>query len=239
MAVIALGLVAGCRSPGRRLNLHYLPGFVPGSEHVFRAVKIAVPPTVGEAAHGRFDSGSIYKADGNLQTGLYVVDAGAAVNQSIVRALRDAGLAPVVLDAIPQDGPPNGVDYVLSSDLQKIECVKHFDAEQTIHGQYFTMKSTVTIKFSLTSRLGETVYSGALTGIETEPPTPVGQEAFLPLETEPAESLSVALSRAVGSLIVQSALRKTLPMLAQEVTPTPSPSPIVSASPTPLAIDPR
>ena len=57
------------------------------------------------------------------------------------------------------------------------------------------------------------------------PTNPVGAEVFLPLETEPVESLSVAMSRAVGNLILDPKFRGTLPMRAIATTPTASPAP--------------
>ena len=81
-----------------------------------------------------------------------------------------------------------------------------------MHGQYFTMHALVRVKYELKNRDGAVLYSDDLSGIENEPPNPVGGEVFLPLETEPAESLSVALSRAVGLLMLQTGFRDALPM---------------------------
>ena len=91
---------------------------------------------------------------------------------------------------------------------------------QTIHGRYFTMSAVVRVKFTLKNRDGAVLYSGEINGLENEPPNPVGAEVFLPLETEPAESLSVALSRAVGLLMLQPEFRAVLPMRAVEAAPT-------------------
>ena len=88
---------------------------------------------------------------------------------------------------------------------------KRFGANQTIHGQYFTMRAVVRVKYDLRNRDGAVIYSGDVSGTENEPPNPVGAEVFLPLETDPAESLSVALSRAVGQLMLQPAFRDALP----------------------------
>jgi hypothetical protein len=103
---------------------------------------------------------------------------------------------------------------------------KRFGAQQTIHGQYFTMHAVVRVKYQLKSREGAVLYSNEISGIENEPPNPVGAEVFLPLETEPAESLSVALSRAVGLLMIDAQFRSSLPLRPVEPTATPpAPSP--------------
>ncbi len=78
-------------------------------------------------------------------------------------------------------------------------------------------------KFELRNRDGQVIYSGEISGIENEPPNPVGAEVFLPLETEPVESLSVALSRAVGQLMLQPDFRAALPMRAAVTTPASTP----------------
>ena len=92
------------------------------------------------------------------------------------------------------------------------------------------MHAVVRVKYQLKNRDGAVLYSDEISGIENEPPNPVGAEVFLPLETEPAESLSVALSRAVGLLMLDPKFRSALPNArdradrVSEPTPTPQPS---------------
>ncbi|MGA7870837.1 MAG: hypothetical protein WCA22_08045 [Candidatus Binatus sp.] len=228
MVALALAM-SGCK-PRTRIDLHYLPGFVPGSQNVFRPAKIAVPPTTRDFGAGDSEVGAIYAADGTVQTPLAVADAADAFNAALLRGLADAGLVPVALDSSPDDGkPPEGADFILGSRLEQLEVNKRFGANWTIHGQYFTMRAVVRAKFELKNRDGAVLYSGEVSGIENEPPNPVGAEVFLPLETEPAESLSVALSRAIGLLIIQPGFRDALPVRAAEATssstpPTPQPS---------------
>ncbi len=222
MAALALALT-GCK-PRTRIDLHYLPGFVPGSQNIFRPVRIAVPPTTGNFGSGDSNVGTIYAADGAPQTPLVVADAARAFNHALIKGLADAGLMPVALDSNPGDGkPPEGSDFILTSDLEQLEVNKRFGTSQTLHGQYFSMRAVVRVKFELKNRDGTVLYSDEINGIENEPPNPVGAEVFLPLETEPAESLSVALSRAVGLLMLQSAFRAAFPMRSVEATPTPAP----------------
>ena len=192
--------------------MRYLPGFVPGSQNVFRPVKISVPPTTSSLGAGDVQVGMIYKADGTAETALTVSAPARVFTDSLIKGLASAGLSPLALDSYPSDGkPPEGSDYILTSELEQFEVNKRFGPYQTIHGQYFTMQSVVRAKFELKNRAGATLYSGQITGTESEPPPQVGAEVFLPLETLPAESLSVALSRAIGTLMLQPQFRAALP----------------------------
>jgi hypothetical protein len=229
VALALVTLLTGCK-PSTRVDLHYLSGFVPGSQNIFRPVKIAVPPTTGSAGAGEsdFEVGAIYDADGAAQTHLAVRDGLRTFNNALIKGLADAGLVPVALDSNPDDGkPPEGSDFILTSKLEQLEVSKRFEATQTIHGQYFTMKAVARLKYQLKNRDGAEIYSNEISGAESEPPNTVGGEVFLPLETEPAESLSVALSRAVGLLILDPEFRAALPRrpLATAHTSTPTPQP--------------
>jgi hypothetical protein len=215
--------LTGCK-PRTHINLHYLPDFVPGSQNIFRPAKIAVAPTAGSVGTGEYQAGMIYAPDGTGQAPLMVADASHTFNIALAKGLADAGLMPEALDSNPADGkPPEGADFLLSSELEQLEVNKRFGANQTIHGQYFTMRSVVRGKYELRNRDGAVIYSGEISGTEDEPPNPVGAEVFLPLETDPAESLSVALSRAVGLLMLEPNFRAALPM--RPVAPTPTSSP--------------
>jgi hypothetical protein len=90
----------------------------------------------------------------------------------------------------------------------------------------------VRARITLSDRVGAVLYSGEISGIESEPPNPVGGEVFLPLETLPAESLSVALSRAIGSLMLQPQFRGSLPLQPAEAASPPTPA-APSATPSP------
>jgi hypothetical protein len=230
MVAIAMWL-GGCGSP-QRLKVRYLPGFVPGSEHIFHPARIAVFPAMGEMAPGRVKVGAIYAADGTLQHDLYANDLGATVTAAVMRSLADAGLKPTLLASASPKDLPAGVDFLLVTTIQEVSVFKRFGAEKTVHGQYFTMQSRVKLGFELSSRAAPVRFKGATTGTEDEPPPPVHKEIFLPLETDPGESLSVALSRAVGALMLQSGFRQSLPTILRP-TPTPVPPPTPRASPAP------
>jgi len=236
--VLLVICAAGCK-PATRLRIHFLHGFVPGSEHIFDVRKIALAPTAGKFAAGRFTVGAIYLPDGRVERYLYVRRLGSVVTGSVARALAGAGLKPIRLDAIPSDAkPPAGAEFILATEIEDVEANKRFGSEKTVHGQYFTMKSVIRLKFTLTSHTATVLYQGEMTGIEEEPPAPVGKEVFLPLETEPAESLSVAMSRAVGALMLQPRLQRLLTLRTAggppaQAAPTPSPTP--GAAPNPPA----
>ena len=205
--------------------MHYLPGFVAGSQNIFRPVRIGVPPATSSLSSGDLFVGAIYKSDGTAETPLVVSDPARIFTDALIKGLAGAGLTPIALDSDPVEGkPPADSDFIVTSELQQLEVNKRFGKEQTIHGQYFTMRAVVRAKFELKNRVGSVLYSGEVTGIETEPPTPVGGEVFLPLETLPAESLSVALSRAIGSLMLQPKFQSALPMRSTESTSSPKPT---------------
>lgn len=211
------------------MRLHFLPGFVPGSQSIFYPAKVGVPPVGGKFVAGTFRVGGVYKADGTLERPLFVKDFGALVRQSILKGLSDAGLKPVPLVVRSAPGAlPFGVDLMLACDVEQVSVNKYFGSKMTVHGRYFTMDSRVRLKFTLQSRLGDTLYAGEILGTEEEPPLPVGHEVFLPLETDPAESLSVALSRAVGSLFVEPEMKRSLPLAASA-----APRPSATAEPSP------
>jgi hypothetical protein len=229
LVALAVSCAAGCK-PASNLRLHYLPGFVPGSQQVFIPARIAVAPAGGELAQRRFHVGAIYGSDGILQRHLFVENLGPVVTAAVVRALADAGLKSEALTAAPAgDLPPLGIDYLLTTTIEDASVVKRFGAQHTVHGQLFTMKSSFKLEFVLSSRASPKLYQGEMIGTEEEPPLPVGGEVFLPLETEPAESLSVAMSRAIGALMLEARFRRILPLRAA----APSPSARATAIPSP------
>ncbi len=214
----ALAIALGCKS-APTLRLHYLPGFVPGSERIFGPVRIAVLPASGAIASGHVRVGGVYAADGSVERSFYAEDLGAVVTVAVIRALGDAGLKPVASGPLRHGAAslPVGVDYVLATSIEAVSINQRFGAEQTVHGQYFEMKAKVRIKFTLSSRANPELYTGEILGTEDEPPAPVGKEVFLPLETQPDESLSVAMSRAVGALMLQSGFRTALPQASPPI----------------------
>jgi hypothetical protein len=188
--------------------LHYLPGFVPGSQDVFNSVVIAVRPTTSDEPEV-IEAGTVYDSNGKPLEQIVVRDLTETVSDAIVRALSDAGLKPVAIES--GDALPAEAQYVLDSTLESARVEKRFGAEETIHGQYFEMNASVKIKYKLRDRAGKVVYVKEIDGREHEPPKPVGHEEFLPLETDPYESLSVAMSRAAGGLIVDPAFAALMP----------------------------
>ncbi len=231
LLVAAATVAPGCERP-EILKLHYLQGFVPGYRGAFYPAKIAIAGVGGRAAAGVYRVGAVYDAAGAATAQLGVSDAGAIIQDAVAASAQEAGLVPVRLDHEPAPAAlPRGADLLLTTTIEEISCNKRFKPEQTIHGQYFTMLSRVRLSFVLFSRHGERLYQGEMTGTEEEPPAPVGGEVFLPLETEPDESLSVALSRAVGALFIQPAFQRVLPLKSAE--PASSPTPLATPTPSP------
>jgi hypothetical protein len=197
-------------TPREVLKLHYLNEFVPGTRAIFPPVRVAVLPVGGELASGTHDVGKIYNSSGQMEKRMAVADGGAIVHDALMTGLSDAGLKPVAFSASDNAKDSNpGIDLLLYGQLEELSVEKKFTAQQTIHGQYFTMVSRVKLKFML-RRHGATLYENEKMGAEEEPPKPVGAEIFFPLETDPAESLSVALSRAIGALLVDPKFRAAI-----------------------------
>jgi hypothetical protein len=212
--MFTLGVVCALGGCARRdyLKLHYLNEFVPGTRAIFLPAKLALAPVGGDLAAGIHEVGSVHDSAGNLEKSLLVSDAGAVVHDALMTALSDAGVKPIALESgiDPKDLQP-GVDVMLSCDLLQLTVRKNFGAEQSVHGQYFTMNSLVKLKCTLQRRDGSILYENEVAGAEDEPPKPVGNEVFFPLETDPAESLSVALSRAIGALLLDPKFRTAFP----------------------------
>jgi hypothetical protein len=210
--MFVIGSSSGC---ARRevLQLHYLNGFVPGTRAIFSPIKVAVARIAGDLASGSHDVGGVYDVTGEREEILSVSNAGAAVHQAVISGLADAGLKPISIDSglDPKNLPP-GIDLILSCELEQLRVMKRFGNAHSVHGQYFTMTSRVGLKFTLRNRNGAKLFENEELGREEEPPKPVGGEIFFPLETEPAESLSVAMSRAIGTLLADPNFRTLLPL---------------------------
>lgn len=211
LAFAVLCAVAGC-APREVLKLHYLNEFVPGTRAIFLPAHVAVAPIGGELASGTHHVGNIYNSSGDIQRQLLMSDAGRSVRDALIGGLADAGLKPIALDSnIDAKELTSGVDVMLTCDIEQLSVEKRFAAQQTIHGQYFTMASRVKFRYRLVRRDGSVLYENEIVGAEDEPPKPVGREVFFPLETDPAESLSVALSRAIGELLIDPKFRSAFP----------------------------
>jgi hypothetical protein len=205
-AIFAAISAVGCQRE-TPLRVHYLPGFVPATQHVLSPLSIVVLPAGGPGAAGKFQVGAVYGADGSRKRTLVVRDLGALITQAVKRCLSDAGLkAAVLTPGEVSEHPP----LAIATEIESVSVNQHFGRQRTIHGQYFSMTAHVQLRFTVADRMHHELCSTVTTGIETEPPVPVGGEAFLPLETDPAESLSVALSRAIGMLILQPEFRRAI-----------------------------
>lgn len=210
-ALISICALAGCTSR-EVIKLHYLGGFVPGTRAIFLPANLAVAPVGGDLAIGTREVGKVYSSSGNTEKVLQASDVGAVLHDALMTGLAEAGLKPIALEAgIDPKELKNGIDLMLMCDVDELAVEKNFGTEQTIHGQYFTMNSRVKLECKLERRNGSVTYENQLVGVEEEPPKPVGGEVFFPLETEPAESLSVALSRAIGGLLTDPKFRAAFP----------------------------
>jgi hypothetical protein len=205
---VAALFFVGCRPAG--LSIHYLPGFVPATRNIFAPKTVAVAvAALGTDEH--MNVGAVRDQNGRVLRELWVSNPDRVIQHALVIALGDAGLKVSPLDAPPVTMRPQDTDVLLIAHLEKIAVNKTFRGEKTVHGQYFKMKSEVRLAARLFDSNGRLIYDGEVTATEDEPPAPVAGEVFLPLETDPAESLSVALSRAAGYLILELAKRNVFP----------------------------
>lgn len=212
LALAALAVLGSCR--GRdALAVHYLAQFVPGSRALFAPAAVALAPPKGAAlTRQEIRVGAIYGATGAVDRPLYVRGFGPLLRDALAAGLADAGLRPMALGRAPADHrPPAGAEFLLTCALRELVVDKRFGTEDTVHGRYFTMHAVARLEFAIFDRGGTRLYSSVIAGSEDEPPAPVGGEVFLPLETDPGESLSVALSRAVGLFLVDPGTRRVLP----------------------------
>ena len=204
--VFAAISAAGCQRE-TLLRVRYLPGFVPATQHVLPPLSIVVLPAGGAGAAGKFQVGAIYGADRSRKSTLVVRHLGPLVTQAVERCLSDAGLkASSAATGEVSRNPP----LTIATEIESVSVTQHFGRQRTIHGQYFSMTARVQLRFTVADQAHRELCSTVTIGTETEPPVPVGGEAFLPLETDPAESLSVALSRAIGALILQPEFRRAI-----------------------------
>ena len=202
--LVAISAAASCQRE-TPLKVRYLPGFVPATQHVLPPRPIVVLPAGGPKAAGEFQVGAVYGADGSRKKSLVVRDLGPLVTQAVKRCLLEAGLKVVAPGGVSQNPP-----LTIATEIESISVDQHFGRQRTIHGQYFSMTAQVRLRFTVADPARHQLRSTVITGSESEPPVPVGGEAFLPLETDPAESLSVALSRAIGTLILQPEFRRAI-----------------------------
>jgi hypothetical protein len=190
-------LVLACE-PAQIVKLHYLNGYVPGSQRPLPKISIRVMPLEGTLASGTHVIGAIFDADGTRHR-IGVSDLGDTVRSAIIDALRDTGITPA-----------ESAPMTLGCAVGDVSFEKRFTSEKSIHGAVFTMHSRIALACDLHDDPGHTLYRGDLLGTEDEPPAPVHKEAFLPLQTQPEESLSVAMSRAVGGLLANPAFRRAI-----------------------------
>jgi len=199
-----------------------LRGFVPGTRNIFAPARIAVAPPGGIAAIAEPKIGTVRGADGKIESNLYATNLKELLVTALVTQLRDSGIDAFALKTPTRDTQAVSAELVLAADLEQFEVIKsignffvvgdcarcHTEPVKPVVGRQFTMSSRVRLRFSVFDRNGATLYSRSTAASEDEPPPGKPGESFIPLETEPGESLSVALSRAVGALVLDPAFGK-------------------------------
>jgi hypothetical protein len=209
--VVAISLLAafGCQRPGQ-LRLRYLPEFDSASRGVFLPAEVAIALPSGEAVDEVFEAGRIVGPEGGVRRELYVASFDQTLEKALVQGLSNAGLKPIALRLPDKGEPPEGMEFLLRTEILQLGVVKQLGIESAAHEQPFMVVSWVHLKFTLVGPKGEMLFSKKITGTETEEHPPASDKPAAPLKADPARALSVALSRTVGALLAEPDFRRVL-----------------------------
>ncbi len=209
--IVAISLLAafGCQRP-RELRLRYLPEFDSASRGVFLPAEVAIALPSGEAVDEVFEAGRIVGPGGGVRSELLVASFDQTLERALVQGLSNAGLKPVALRLPDKGEPPEGMDFLLRTEILQLGVVKQLGNERAAREQPYMVVSWVHLKFTLIGPKGETLFSKKITGTETEEHPPASGKAVTALKADPARALSVALSRTVGALLAEPDFRRAL-----------------------------
>lgn len=208
LAAIALVIVSisGCQKP-ETVHLQGSPALLKQVAGLFYPAKIAIVPA-GAGPKVRGDVGAVFAADGARIATIRVAKPGAQLTSVLATFLKAAGLKPVILSGYPGANPPFGTDFMITSQLEHVDFVKRII--HTRAGDRFTMMATVQIAVRLVSVAG-VLFKGSTVGVVEEPPAGVSLATYRPELIEPADAISMALSKAIAELLKNSAFVDALP----------------------------
>jgi hypothetical protein len=210
--VVTISLLAGfgCQRPPE-LRLRYLPQFDSASSGVFLPAKVAIALPSGEAVDEVFEAGRVVGPTGGVSRQLSVASFDQTLEKALVQGLSDAGLKPIALRLPDKGEPPEGMDFLLRTEILQLGVVKQLAGKTAAREQPFMVISWLHLKFALVGPKGETLFSKKIIGTETEEQPPASDKPAVPLKADPARALSVALSRTVGALLADPDFRRVLP----------------------------
>ncbi|HJU29537.1 MAG TPA: hypothetical protein VJ718_10220 [Candidatus Binataceae bacterium] len=225
LSALAACWLFGC-ARGRTVDLHYLA--VPSSHtpRLFFPAAIAVAPT--EAAHG-MKIGAVFDANGYREMALRGGDLASQIAEIVAASLAAAGLKPKIMNVSAGD-LPEGVDFVLSSSLESLHCVKRYVGDGAPGGA-FVMYADARIAFTLAGRGGK-LYSATKSSQLEEPARGADIAKYKLPFVDPADAASAVVSRTIAQLIADPEFQQVLPHEAMpSATPTPSATPSPAPSP--------
>jgi hypothetical protein len=222
MAAFVFLADAGCQK-GKPVTLHYVADSTTGhATNLFFPAKImVVPPQLPPV----LEIGDVFDAQGYRQARLQDPGLSQQIAAILVTNLENAGLKPTIINQPPAPGNlPIGVDFVITSELQQLHCIKRYIPAADIPGA-FTMSANAQLKLAVSGR-GGTLYSGSAVSTLSEPAEGVAPEKYKATILEPGDALSVAVSQTVDKLLADPAFQQVLPRRSVTSSAAVSPSPI-------------
>ena len=198
---------AGCGKL-QTLALHYTPDpAIPSAVHFFPA-KVAVASAHWNGGiNGKI--GGVFDTQGFKLSTLVVRNAGGQIAQVIAQALQAAGLQATAIGAPAADGaPPVGVDFLVTAEVDELTCQKHFIPGPNTGA--FQLHAHARLNIAIVGPGGRR-FTGEGVGMVDEPPAGADLATYKPPITEPADAVSIALSRAIQSVIGQKGFASALP----------------------------
>jgi hypothetical protein len=198
--------VAGCAKP-QSISLRYMPDPAVQATTKFFPAKVAVAAARWDSRNGAV--GHVFDASGSKVANLRIGDPGLQIAQVIAQAFQAAGLQPVVIGSVAEGGkPPLGIDFLAITEIAELTCEKNFQSTPT--AKAFRLNTRVGLKITILGP-GRTPFTGEGVSVIDEPPPGVDLATYKPAIAEPSDAVSIALSRAVRSVLDQPAIAHALP----------------------------
>ena len=198
--------VAGC-AKWQEISLRYVPDSAAQAATKFFPAKVAVAAVRWDSRDGAV--GHVFEANGTKLANLRISDPGQQIAQVVAQAFQAAGLQPVAVGAIaPGDKPPPGIDFLAITEIDELTCEKNF--QSTPNPEAFRLNTHVRLKLTILGP-GRAPFTGEGISVIDEPPPNADLATYKPAITEPADAVSVALSRAIRSVLDQPAIAHALP----------------------------
>ncbi len=198
--------VAGC-AKWQEISLRYVPDSAAQAATKFFPAKVAVAAARWDSRDGAV--GHVFEANGSRLAKLRIGQPGQQIAQVVAQAFQAAGLQPVAVGAVaPGDKPPPGIDFLAITEIDELTCEKSF--QSTPGSGAFRLKARVRLKITVLGPRRAPFTGEGLGGFDEEPPG-ADPATSKPEIAEPADAVSIALSRAIRSVLDQPAIAHALP----------------------------